>query len=67
MEHGENTTYLIFSFIKKNWCATVYNEEETRKQSAKNHKQKSELIKDTYIMFSFYLFLDLREAISLEL
>lgn len=46
-----------------------YNEEETRKQSAKNHKQKSELIKDTNIMFSFYLFLflDLREAISLEL
>lgn len=45
------------------------NEEETRKQSAKNHKQKSELIKDTNIMFSFYLFLflDLREAISLEL
>lgn len=31
----------------------------------KNHWQKSELIKDTYMVFSFYLFLDLREVISL--
>lgn len=68
-KHGNNTTNLIFSFIKKKMMRDCiqYNEEQTCKQSAKNHKQKSELIKGTNMMFSFYLFLDLREVISLEL